>query len=212
MDPGWKKTCLSTTKYSILSNPCMAKNWMSLWLLKEIKEGTQFKRRQCSQWKWRHYHWWAYGQDSPDREPKQGTKFHNQKSETLNKSFPGADPTLADDSHASETLASGVKSRNDQYSMVKSAIKKIDSNSDIISIFPKGDKPLSIVSKESRLAKLTKQTGHTGKLLTTETFPLKLWKSSRKLCLPEFLFSTSHKLSVLISDFMHFTFFVKFWL
>ena len=109
--------------------------------------------------------------ENPNKEQNSTTK----KSETSNKSFPGADPTLTDDSHDSETLASGDKSRNDQYSMVKSVIKEIDSNSDVISIFPKGDKPLSIVSKDSlpgasSLAKLTKQTGLTGKLLTTETF------------------------------------------
>ena len=56
-----------------------------------------------------------------------------------------------------------------------SAIKKTDFNSDIISIFSKSDKPLSTVSKDSlpgagSLVKLTKQTGHSGKLLTTETF------------------------------------------
>ena len=81
---------------------------------------------------------------------------------------------LVNNSHASENLASSVKSRSDQDSMVKSAIKTIDSNSDIISIPEKGDKPLSIVSKDilpgaSGIAKITKQTGHTGKLLT-ETF------------------------------------------
>ena len=106
--------------------------------------------------------------ENPNKEQNSTTK----KSETSNKSFPGADQVA--NYHASETLASGVKSRNDQDSMVKSAIKKIYPNSDKISIPPKGDKPFSIASKDSLpgASGIAKPTGHTGKLLTTETFSI----------------------------------------
>ena len=121
--------------------------------------------------------------------PNQEHNSRTDKSKTSNKSFPEADPILIEgrysaNSRASETIASGVKS-DDQKSMVKPAINKFQSSSDIM---PRGDDGLSqehdnTISKpqngDGQLSGAVKdrqpstnglRNGLAGKQLTRETF------------------------------------------